>query len=331
MKYKNDFYNTLKNSTSIKPIIKKITPKKLIEITRNYSNKDTSVSVFFENTQARFDFKSKESQGFMPVYYWDSKLNFGDLVGPYLVSKITAKPILNIKNLKSPGVMAVGSIIQMLDRKDMVIWGSGLMHKPTTEQAKNLRMYNPKVLSVRGSKTAECLLKIGIEISNQDAYGDPALILPLFYKPLISETKEIGICPHYKHKADFSKNNVYKKGLKIIDVQNDMESVVDLIASSKVCISTSLHGLIIAQAYNIPWVWLEIYDDNLYGNDFKFRDFFSTIDQTQVSHVRVKSKDIDNIDYHDIAKKASLPKKRYSEELILECLNNYLNNSNASN
>lgn len=63
----------------------------------------------------------------MPVFYWDGTPNFGDLVGPYLISKITGKLVLNVKDLKHSGIMAVGSIVQLLDRKDMVIWGSGLM------------------------------------------------------------------------------------------------------------------------------------------------------------------------------------------------------------
>ena len=103
-----------------------------------------------------------------------------------------------------------------------------------------------------------------------------------------------------------------------------MKTVINEINSSTVCISTSLHGLIIAQAYNIPWVWLEIFDKNLTGDDFKFKDFFSTINKDQVSHIQVSSNEVEKIDYEIIAKQATLPDKLYNEDLILEALNKHL-------
>lgn len=138
----------------------------------------------------------------------------------------------------------------------------------------DFKQYNPEILSIRGMETAKCLLEAGIDVPDNSVYGDPALILPLFYKPSIIGPKKIGICPHYIHKPYFLKNIFIKNSLKIIDVQKDVETVVDSISSSSVCISTSLHGLIVAQAYNIPWVWLEISDNPPFGKDFKFKDFF---------------------------------------------------------
>ena len=237
-------------------------------------------------------------------------------------------PVLNINELKYSGIMTVGSILQMIDRSDMVVWGSGFMYKPTDSRMKKLKKYSPEVLSVRGRKTAQCLSEYGINLPDKKNYGDPALLLPLFYQPSVAISKGIGICPHYTHKSHFLKKINKKDNLKVIDVQKDVENVVDSIVSSSVCISTSLHGLIVAQAYGIPWVWLEVYDSNLAGNDFKFRDFFSTIDETQVKHVRVKLKDIEFIDYKLIAQNASLPDKLYSEELILESIKKYIDRRN---
>lgn len=313
-------HNKLKNS-----IIKKLIPKEVRIKAYNFLNEDKSIKLCIGNNTALIDPKNKIIQGLVPVFYCDGKPNFGDFVGPYLISKITGKPVLNINNSQYPGIMSVGSIIQMLDRKDIVIWGSGLMYKLTDEYIKVFKKYNPEILSVRGRETATFLSDAGINVPDQSVYGDPALILPLFYKPSINGPKKIGICPHYIHKAHFLKNISDKDQLKIIDVQQDVESVVDSINSSTVCISTSLHGLIIAQAYGIPWVWLEIYDNNLAGDDFKFKDFFSTLDETQVVHVRIKLEDIEYVDYEAMAEKAFLPDKLYNEELILGSLKEYLN------
>lgn len=327
MKHVNSFLNTLKRNSLVTSTIKSLIPKEARVKFYRFLNKDSSIRLYFENNTALLDPKNKNIQGLIPVFYWDGEPNFGDVVGPYLISKITGKPVLNIKNLQYPGIMTVGSIIQLLNRKNMVIWGSGLMYKPTDDQVRALKKYNPEILSVRGQETAKQLLEAGINVPDQSTYGDPALILPLFYTPKVSGSKRIGICPHYIHKSHFLEyfNDNDKDNLKIIDVQKDMETVVDSISSSSVCISTSLHGLIIAQAYNIPWVWLEVFDNNLGGEDFKFKDFFSTINESQVSHVRVKMEEVKNLNYKEIAAKASLPDKLYSEERILESLKIYLN------
>lgn len=327
MEYLKSFVSILKRNSLARSIAGKIVPIRVRTNLFEYLN-GGSISLYFENNISFIKTKdARRLKGCMPVFYWDGQPNFGDVVGPYLISKITGKPVLNIKKLQEPGIMAVGSIIQMLDRKNMVIWGSGLMNKLTDERTESLKKYNPKILSVRGLETARNLLEAGLDVPDQRFYGDPALILPLFYRPSVSGPKKIGICPHFVHKPHFLKYITDQDSLKVIDVQKDMESVVDAIYSSSVCISSSLHGLIIAQAYNIPWVWLEIFDSNIgggEGSDFKFKDFFSTLNESQVSHVRVRMQDIKNINYKEIAEMATLPDKMYSEKLILESLKSYL-------
>ncbi|WP_352287856.1 polysaccharide pyruvyl transferase family protein [Psychrobacter sp. GW64-MNA-CIBAN-0177] len=326
MKSVQFFSNIIKSNSIIKSTLKKVVSVRLRNKIYKLLNKDNTVTLYYQNKTAFIDLENEKIKGLIPVYYWDGEPNFGDLIGPYLVSKITGTPVLNIKNLKHPGIMTVGSIIQMIDRKDMVIWGSGLMYKLKDTQINSFKDNAPYILSVRGQESAQHLIDSGISVPDQKFYGDPALILPLFYTPSIRGSKKIGICPHYIHKPYFLKSLTGKDNLRIINVQNDVETVVDEIASSAVCISTSLHGLIIAQAYGIPWVWLEVCDKSLSGGDFKFKDFFSTLNEAQVSHIKVNLNDIESIDYEAVADKAVLPDKLYSEQLILEAFESYLNN-----
>lgn len=322
--YMKPLIRIIENNNFVTSELKKILPNKLKNVLFRKIYKDTSIRLYYKNTTAIIDERNKKVEGLIPVHYYDDVLNFGDLVGPYLISKITGKPVLNIRNTHIPGIMAVGSILNSIHKKNMVVWGSGLIMEPTEEVRKNLIKYNPEILSLRGYETAKHLSKIGLAIPDSRFYGDPALLLPFFYTPSVCSSKKIGICPHYVHKSQFLENISDEDYLKMIDVQRDMETVVDDISSSSVCISTSLHGLIVAQAYGIPWVWLEIVDNTLMGDDFKFKDFFSTIDSTEVSHVKVQLKDIKNIDFQEIAKKARLPRKMYNEDSILESLKTYL-------
>lgn len=59
----------------------------------------------------------------------------------------------------------------------------------------------------------------------------------------------------------------------VIDVSNPWTEVVDAIRSSDVVLSSSLHGLIVAEAYGIPASWIRI-SDRLQGGSFKFNDYY---------------------------------------------------------
>lgn len=302
-----------------KTIIQYILPENIIKFLDHKRNRDKRI--IFGNRKAVISHKKNNMEGILPVLYWDRVPNFGDVIGPYLVSKITGKPVLNILHSTAPGFLTVGSILQLIDRKNMVVWGSGLIEQPTDKMIAKIKKYDPEVLSVRGKETARYLEEAGVQISNMDALGDPALIMPLFYKPTLKKSAgRVGICLHYMHKPNFLSITAEQEGIKFIDVQKDLEHVIDEICSSEVCISTSLHGLIISQAYGVPWVWLEVSDNNLKGGDFKFKDFFSTLNSSQIAHSKVALKDLESLDFQAIAAKATIPEKRYKEELILGAL-----------
>ena len=51
--------------------------------------------------------------------------------------------------------------------------------------------------------------------------------------------------------------------------------VIDQICGCDIIASSSLHGLIVAVAYGIPFVWTE--SKHLIGGHFKFHDFFQSL------------------------------------------------------
>lgn len=261
------------------------------------------------NKQTDKGMQTKPDPDCINVYWWDGKPNFGDVIGPWLVAKITNKTPINGRAIKrsSPPLMAVGSILNMLEQDDTVVWGSGLMN-PLSEQATaRLRSLNGiSVRAVRGKLTREELIE-KLDWKVPEVYGDPALLLPRFFPVQESniEKKKIAIIPHYVHREHFQ--DVASESISLIDVHNGMERVVEEIAKSSVCISTSLHGLIIAQAYGVPWVWMRVTDSRLGGDTFKFRDFFSTLNSSVVSSIEVAKGDIGRLNFEEIAQSASLP------------------------
>ena len=83
------------------------------------------------------------------------------------------------------------------------------------------------------------------KIAVPEIYGDPALILPKFYKPvIIAKLKDkIGIIPH---KSNYSKyiNKIDTSKYYLINPTDKWQNVINYICSCKAIISSSLHGLI---------------------------------------------------------------------------------------
>lgn len=88
---------------------------------------------------------------------------------------------------------------------------------------------------------------------------------------------EIGIIPHYVDGQEpvITQMKEYYENAVVIDVKADPGEVLKSIAQCKTILSTSLHGLIIADSFHIPNLWC-ICSERILGNGFKFRDYYSS-------------------------------------------------------
>ena len=75
-------------------------------------------------------------------------------------------------------------------RKNDIVWGTGWNRKQVIKSPAGV-----KFLAVRGPIT-----KYLVKGTNTDVFGDPAILLPLIYKPEIKKTHKVGIIPHYVDK-----------------------------------------------------------------------------------------------------------------------------------
>jgi len=213
-------------------------------------------------------------------FYWArcgrNKKNFGDWTTSYIYEKITQKkPIWNnLKNSSDPTYFGSGSIMVLCKHwKNIVIWGSGIIDSKDTFQKPT------KVLCVRGPLTRKRFLELGYDCP--EIYGDISLLLPRFYQPKSSKKYKVGIIPHF---VDFDLcQKIFSdlKNVKIIDTCQDVEEVIDEIHECEMTISSSLHGIIVSHAYNIPSCWTK-FSDNLAGDGVKFLDYYYSINLNQV-------------------------------------------------
>ena len=257
----------------------------------------------------------------VPAYWWDEKSNFGDQITPWLIEMMTGRPAYNTIGLPVAGqaVMAAGSIITGMNRGDMTIWGSGLISPLDDSRVDILRRRQPRrITAVRGQLTrAEIISRLGWEVPA--TFGDPALLLPTYFTPHSrpDSSKLPALVPHYAHRK-FLPEDREENGFETVDVSKSPEIVVAQIANASSIVSTSLHGLIIAQAYGVPWIWLRVIDQELIGGDFKFKDFFSTVDESRVSAVETTANEAANLDIRNLAAQATLPQARFSPVALID-------------
>lgn len=266
------------------------------------------------------------------VFYWDKKKNFGDKIGPFLVEQMSRQKTTNIfqRVEEKSGLLVVGSIIGMLDRPGLDIWGSGLIRPLSKNKVDELKKFPPrKILAVRGYKTYSQLRnKLGWDVPK--ILGDPALLLPNYFSANPEKSSTLGkvaIVPHYSHAALFAHLHS-DESVKILNVEDEPLEVINDIATADICISTSLHGIIVAHAYGVPWVWLKITDNILRGDSFKFEDFFTVLDRKAVSEhelVKLQAKKTTSAELVKISQNATLPKNKFNFDELESSLKSYIN------
>jgi pyruvyltransferase len=231
----------------------------------------------------------------VPVYWFKGKSNFGDEINKYLVEKLSKKSVnhINPKYFLSKHYFCIGSILERAN-KHTIVWGSGLIQD-------NSKVTKPqKIHAVRGPKTREQYLKNNIDCPA--IYGDPALLLPLVYTPKSNKKYRIGVIPHYADKTLANQLSCFKsKDIHIIDIQQDnILNFIDEILECDFILSSSLHGLIISDAYNVKNMWIK-FSDNVKGDDFKFYDYFESIGRINTQFIKIDTtislQDIFNIQY----------------------------------
>jgi pyruvyltransferase len=192
--------------------------------------------------------------------------NVGDMLTIPIVEYFLGVKAENVKDNDVNKLVGVGSILSWVPREGDVIWGSGLI----SDQVKTLPV-NCKVLALRGKLSAKNI------DSNCSTFGDPAVLLPLMYNPVVEKKYELGIIEHYVDKNLYTEQDGHR-----ISVWQNWKNFVEDVKSCERIVCSSLHGCIISEAYDIPVEWV-VLSNKVIGNGFKFRDYLSATDRKSFS------------------------------------------------
>lgn len=235
-------------------------------------NIDRIKNFCFRNKYSLGNERAKEKE--INLEWWKASLNIGDtlakVVYEYMLKYYKLEPHTKVK--KTIHLNAIGSIIA-LRNYDAVIWGSGLHRTATINNLVRHRNYvKYDIRAVRGPITEKMLEATGYKCPH--IYGDPAIIMPLIYTPSnVEKEYEVSIILHYTKSS--SAKELEEKGYHIIDVNtNNYKYFIDEILKSKIVISSSLHGIILAETYGVQAIFLR---DGVENEEMKFYDwYFST-------------------------------------------------------
>jgi len=195
----------------------------------------------------------------LPGYWWRGRPNFGDLLTPLLAERFT-----DVRLVWAPAacarVVISGSILEHLPAGwPGIVAGAGKLHEAST-----VDLSRATVLGLRGPLTAR-------DIPGEYALGDPGLIADELVTG-VQKVHNLGIVPHWsdaalEHRAEFKRYNPL-----IIRTSADPLTVIRQIGSCRKIVASSLHGLILADAFGIPRRTELLPRPTHEGGDFKYRD-----------------------------------------------------------
>jgi pyruvyltransferase len=210
----------------------------------------------------------------IPMVYFTATPNVGDLLNEYLIPRISGRPIVKVKRAILPHLRGIGSVLGSASALSH-IWGSGSIDGAVPQR----RLNAAKIYALRGTHTLEVVNRNLDDDLSGLPLGDPALLMPLFFVPPPVRPQWIGIVPHF---SDEERIRHYLAQIKpgpfrVISVRQKPEAFVSELYGCEAVFSSSLHGLILADAYGIPNKWITV-SDKLLGGNFKFSDYYSVTD-----------------------------------------------------
>jgi pyruvyltransferase len=192
------------------------------------------------------------------AFYWTARPNWGDMLSPILLAHFARTEVL-WSPAKDADIICVGSILEALPPAwSGIVVGSGKL-----KEASDIDLSQAKVLALRGPLSAK-------GFKGDYVLGDPGLLAADLVR--VDKTYELGIIPHWSDTALEDRYEFKGFNPRIIRASGDPIEVVKEIGRCKRVVSSSLHGVIVADAFGIPRriEMAKIFARE--GGDFKFRD-----------------------------------------------------------
>jgi len=195
----------------------------------------------------------------MRLFWWNAHPNLGDtlswmILGGYGFEVRWAPP-------DQAEWVSIGSVLGWFDGFRGTVFGSGR----SGGNAPPPDLTHADVRALRGTLTQQ-LVKGG----ERAVLGDPALLITDFISP--EPQGGTAVVPHWQDQDRM--RNLYPDA-EFVDVTGPVADALTAIGTAERVISSSLHGIVLADAFGLPRMW--DYFDGTQSQGFKFRDYGTVV------------------------------------------------------
>lgn len=201
------------------------------------------------------------------AYWWNQVPNFGDRLTPLLLTWFSGLPV-TYAPVASAQIVVVGSALEHIPRG----WHGHVLGTGRLLENSELHLGGATVHAVRGPLSAR-------GIPGDFALGDAGLLASELVD-IDTRDIEVGVIPHWSDTDLVNWQWVQALNPVVISPMDDPLDVIATIGRCKKLITSSLHGVILADAFGIPRrteIARRFTDDPREGNLFKFRDYNSSV------------------------------------------------------
>lgn len=218
--------------------------------------------------------------------------NVGDLLNKYIIERCFNIEVEHTSKYLKADVVGIGSQLgfyqraknfktlikqKLMEKGNPWVWGTGFMYSESDYEPEFCEPI--QFAAVRGKLTLKRVEKITNQKLDIPVCDGGILTSYLLDNRMPDKQYQLGIIPHYKEQDEpvFKEiSNAYPNSV-LINLCKEPLDVIREISQCEYILSSSLHGLIMADSFNIPNMHIFV-SNKLMGDGFKFADYYSSYD-----------------------------------------------------
>lgn len=204
----------------------------------------------------------------MKLTYYAESPNFGDMLNPHIFNHFLPGFFDADESTQFLGIgSTLGILLPSRITRKQIVFSSGFAYGNPPDDLSRHEFW-----CVRGPETARVL-----NLPEDVVRGDGALLLKQMEHPPVEKVFDRSFMPHEFGHVHYPgwRTLAESLGMHYISPYDPVDKIITEIRQTRVLLTESMHGAIVADVFRIPWVALKL---NARTNDFKWLDWTRSMD-----------------------------------------------------